>query len=363
VSELTALEKHSCAACGAQAAWNPARQALICAFCGTVAPGRTDPATGTIEELDLARALRDTPDADRGWLEARRSVRCRSCSAVSVFEAARVGQHCEFCGSTELVDYDEIRAPIRPASLLPFTVDRSAVATRIRRWLGGRWLAPGTLKRQATIDQVHGIYVPYWTFDARVHCPWTAESGTYFSTTESYRDSSGRTRTRQVRHVRWRPASGAIDHVFDDEPVPGTKGIDIGLLQAVEPFPTASLVPYDTRYLAGFVVEHYQVVLLEAAERARQAMHRTLQRLCAAEVPGDTQRNLQIAPAFSNETFKHVLLPVWLLAYRFRGRAYQVVVNGVTGAVAGRYPKSAWKIALIVLAAVLAIVIWALATS
>jgi hypothetical protein len=144
--------------------------------------------------------------------------------------------------------------------------------------------------------------------------------------------------------------------------VPGPKGIDLDLLRAVEPFPTAALVPYDTRYLAGFVVEHYQVVLLDAAARARASMRATLERLCAAQVPGDTQRNLQIAPSFANETFKHVLLPVWLLAYRFRGRPYQVLVNGVTGAIAGRYPKSAWKIVALVLAALVAASIWVLAT-
>ena len=81
--------------------------------------------------------------------------------------------------------------------------------------------------------------------------------------------NNGRTETRQVRHVRWEPASGVVDHFFDDEPVPGTQGVSLSLLKQVEPFPTTTeLVPYSTGFLSGFVVEHYQVVLFDAAERS-----------------------------------------------------------------------------------------------
>ena len=134
------------------------------------------------------------------------------------------------------------------------------------------------------------------TFDAAAECDWTADSGTYYYTTETYRDSNGKTRTRQVRHTRWRPAAGSVSHFFDDQPVPGTRGIDRKLLHRIQPFPTTDLVPYDTAFLSGFVVEHYQVVLIDAAKSAREAMDRQLYGMCAAAVPGDTHRNLQIHP-------------------------------------------------------------------
>ena len=79
--------------------------------------------------------------------------------------------------------------------------------------------------------------------------------------------------------MRWESASGAIDHVFDDEPVPGTQGIDQTLLHEVQPFPTTDLVPYDTAFLSGFVVEHYQIVLIEAARRSQEQMHQQLEAL------------------------------------------------------------------------------------
>ena len=85
---------------------------------------------GAIEELDLAKALRELPDEDRGWQTEKRTVQCQSCKAVSVFDPERVGQNCDFCGSPALVDYQEIKAPIRPQSLLPFKVTESRSASR-----------------------------------------------------------------------------------------------------------------------------------------------------------------------------------------------------------------------------------------
>ena len=134
----------------------------------------------------------------------------------------------------------------------------------------------------------------------------------------------------------------------------GDDGLAPGLLRRIEPFPTGEVVPYDTAFLSGHVVEHYKVVLLDAAQRAQEQMHSRLEQLCAQQVPGDTHRSLRIHPDYSNRTFKHILVPIWLLSYNYGARAFQVIVNGYTGAIAGEYPKSVWKILLLVLAAVLA---------
>jgi hypothetical protein len=137
--------------------------------------------------------------------------------------------------------------------------------------------------------------------------------------------------------------------------------VNRSLLRGVEPFPTPELVPYDTAYLSGHVVEHYQVVLVDAAQQARESMNAQLMSLCGSQVPGDTYRNLRIDPDYSGQTFKHILVPVWLLTYTFGARAFQVVANGYTGALAGRYPKSPWKIFFAVVAVLVVILIIALA--
>ena len=145
-----------------------------------------------------------------------------------------------------------------------------------------------------------------------------------------------------------------MTHFFDDELVPGTEGVRHGPAGEIEPFPTQDLVPYDTAFLSGFVVEHYQVVLLDAAERAVQQMDEQARGACAPQqVPGDTYRNLQISPTYSDRTFKHVLVPVWLLTYNFGTRTFQVLVNGYTGKMDGTYPISPWKVIGLILIALL----------
>ena len=348
MTEISALDKHACPACGAQAEWNPGKQKLVCPYCGTESPYVIDRATGKAVENDLVKALRELPDENRGWSTERRSVQCQSCRAVMVFDPSRVGQNCEFCGSPALIAYTEIKAPIRPECLLPFKVPADRVRDDMRRWLRSHWLAPNALGRASLIDTVRSLYIPYWTFDANVRCPWEAEAGHYYYVSVPYRDSQGRTAMRQERRVRWEPAAGEITHTFDDEPVPGTHGLDMTLLRRVEPFPTRELVPYDTAFLSGHVVEHYQVVLFDAANASQQQMHGKLEQLCAAEIPGDTYRNLVIHPVYSHQTFKHILVPVWLLAYDYGRKKYQVIANGYTGVIAGHYPYSAWKILFLI---------------
>jgi hypothetical protein len=233
-------------------------------------------------------------------------------------------------------------------------LSESDVRDAIRQWYRTRWFAPNKLRTKALTDTVRGLYVPYWTFDAQVHADWTAESGYYYYETETYTDSSGKTQTRRVRKVRWVPSSGSLDHFFDDELVPASRGVQLDLLGRVEPFPTKELTAYNPGFLSGWVVERYQLDLVAAAQNSREQMDGKLRPMCASQVPGDTHRNLQVYPNYSGQTFKHILVPIWLLSYDYGRRAFQVVVNGFTGAIAGRYPKSWIKITLAVLAALAA---------
>jgi len=193
------------------------------------------------------------------------------------------------------------------------------------------------------------MYLPYWTFDAQVHADWQAESGYYYYVTETYRDANGNQQTRQVQKIRWEPSWGQLDHFFDDELIPATRGADPELLPKLEPFPTKELKPYDASYVAGWPVEQYQIDLIAAAQAARLRMEAETRSMCASKVPGDTHRNLSVHSDFSGQTFKHLLLPVWLVSFDYGPRSFQVLVNGVTGQIAGRYPKSAWKIFFLVI--------------
>ena len=355
--EVVAQQKFACPACGANAEWNAGKQALVCPFCGTVSPMKVEPGTGAVEEHDLAAALRAIPDEDRGWQAEKISVKCQSCQAITVFDAGRVGQRCEFCGSPALVPLDQIKAPIRPESLLAFKIAESAVRNTVRDWYGSHWFAPTALRTGALTDLVKGLYLPYWTFDAQVAADWTAESGENYWEAETYQDSDGKTQTRQVQQTRWYPSAGHVDHFFEDELVPASMGVPTPLLKKIEPFPTKELVKYDASFLSGWVVEQYQIDLIAAAQRAREMMDAELRQICGKQVPGDTHRDLQVDADYSAQTFKHILVPIWLLTYNYGTKNFQVVINGYTGAIAGKYPLSWIKVTTAVVAGLILLII------
>jgi hypothetical protein len=348
----TARQKFSCAACGAEAHWDPTKQALICPFCGTEseAPLLKREATTVIAEYDLIPALQRAAGGEpgQGWLSEKASAKCQSCRAVSVFDSATVGRRCDFCGSAQLVPYEQVQDAVRPESLLPMKVSEPQARDIIRNWYRHQWLAPNALAAKALTDTMHGVYLPYWTFDAKVHARWTADAGTY-----SYVRRNG----KRVREVRWAPAAGELAHAFDDELVPGSTGVPASLLRRVEPFPTSTLIPYDPGYLAGWTVERYQVDLARAAASSRQQMEGTIRRMCADAVPGDTHRNLVVNSTFTDQRFKHILAPVWLVTYDYKTKSYQVIVNAVTGVAAGTHPWSWVKIALLALLALIVLAI------
>jgi predicted RNA-binding Zn-ribbon protein involved in translation (DUF1610 family) len=354
-ASLEARQKFACPACGGEAVWNPAKGKLECPFCGTQSPARIEPG-GTIVEHDLVAALRAIPDTARGFRMDARQVRCQSCNAISLLDPARQAQNCPFCGSAQLVPYAEAKQAFSPENVLPFRVSEAAARDGIRAWYRRLWLAPSALARRALTDTVRGVYLPYWTFDAEVEADWTAEAGHYYYETETVM-VNGRPQTRQVQRIRWEPAAGHVSHFFDDDLVCASVGVQPALMRGIEPFPTHELKAYDPAYVAGWIVERYQIDLVAAAQRARAAMDTRLQAMCAQQVPGDTYRNLVVHADYSRQTFKHILAPAWLLSYTYGARSFQCVMNGVTGAVRGQYPKSPWKIALLVIGAIVLLVI------
>ena len=229
-----------------------------------------DAKTGAIQELDLAKALRELPDEERGWLTEKRTVQCQSCKAVSVFDPERVGQNCEFCGSPALVDYKEIKAPIRPQSLLPFKItqrrfaSRSAAGTRANGWRPARSnVARSSIASTASTSR-------------------TGRSTRRRSVRGKRKPATTTTRRKPIAtagspHPRrcGTPAGSrrqARSGIFSMTSRSQARRVSLSAPQAGRAISdTTELVPYQTAFLSGFVVEHYQVVLFDAADdRARR---------------------------------------------------------------------------------------------
>jgi predicted RNA-binding Zn-ribbon protein involved in translation (DUF1610 family) len=346
MAEIAALGKRACPECGGEMEWNASKQVFACPFCGFVPKEqpKVQGAEWVIQEHDLEKALAVAGNEDRGYGAQTIQVKCQSCQAISVFEPGKVAQRCPFCGSPSIVPYESTRDAITPESLLPVKLGEPQVRDLVKAWYRSLWFAPNRLRLGALTDTLHAIYLPYWTFDARAAADWTAESGDYYYETEYFTDSQGNRQSRQVQRVRWYSTSGSAQHFFDDDLVPGTVGVRMDLLRKVEPFPTENLSPYDPAFVRGWTVERYQVDLRHASDINQQQMDRTMYSICDQQVPGDTHRSLQVETQYAARTFKHILVPVWLVTYTFGSKSFQTVVNGYTGEIAGDRPVSWVKV-------------------
>jgi hypothetical protein len=345
-----------CPICAAEMRYDAGARAMACAFCdGRVAIAPL--AGAAVVEHALADGL---ARAERGYGVAVRRARCEACGATVSFGETTTATACDFCAAPSVLVEADLRQVLRPESLLPFEIDAARARAAFATWIGGLWFRPNDLARLASVSEAHGVYVPYWTFDCDVASSWTAESGTYYYETERYSvtvDGRSESRTRQVRKTRWRAASGRRADHHDDVLVCASKGVPSELAVRLDTFDASKLVPWRPEYLAGWKAEEYALELEPAWDVARARIAAEQERRCAGDVPGDTQRGLEVSNAYAGETFKHVLLPIWIAAYRYRGEVYRFLVNGQTGEVEGKAP---WSVAKIT-AAVLAVVALALA--
>lgn len=362
-----------CSNCGAKLSYDAASQQLKCPYCGhqqavpqrAPAPG-AGPAqaqgpgaapAGVIREIPLEEGMRL---AVRGFGTPVTAVGCKDCGAtVNVAQGEQTAK-CAFCGSNQVLAQEAAGNLIRPESLVPFKMDKAAANQRFEQWLGGLWFRPNDLKKMAKVQEMGGVYIPFWTFDSLVHSSWNADAGYYYYETEHYTDANGRSQTRRVQRTRWEPAYGNRTDFFDDVLVCASKGLPKELVVKFTTFQTRELVPYQPHYLSGWRAESYAVELMAAWPMAQDTMANQQRSRCAGDIPGDTHRNLNVNNNFTKVTFKHILLPIWIAAYRYNGKPYQFLVNGQTGEVVGKAPWSFWKIFFFSLAcaAVLGVIIF-----
>ena len=336
-----------CDQCGADYRFAPEQGRLVCDHCGhSKEIEQAGPWTGAISELDFRQAvIQQLPEQE---IEETRVLTCPNCAAQVEFHAATYASECPFCATPVVTDTGTHRH-IKPRGLLPFALDEIRARKAMTDWLGGRWFAPGGLQDYARKGRkMQGIYVPYWTFDADTISDYTGQRGTVYYETRTV-TRNGKRVSERVAKVRWRSVSGRVSRWFDDVLVLASKSLPKRYTDALEPWDLAALEPYRPEFLAGFRAEGYTVELEDGFGEARAYMDQVITRDGKFDIGGDRQRIGNIQTQISDVTFKHVLLPVWLAAYKYRGETYRFVVNGRTGRVQGERPYSAIKIAFAII--------------
>jgi predicted RNA-binding Zn-ribbon protein involved in translation (DUF1610 family) len=343
-----------CTSCGADLRFAPGQGQLVCDHCGHIEPLSQAPArAGAISETAFRRGIEaQLPAAET---EDRHLSRCPNCGAEVVFDPAVHAADCPFCATPVVADPGTTRR-IRPKGVAPFLITEPDARAAMGRWLGALWFAPSGLLDYARKGRaLGGVYLPYWTFDAATRSAYSGRRGTVYHESHpvTVRDAQGRTRTemRSVARVRWTPVAGQVARRFDDVLVLASRSLPQGHTEALAPWDLSRLEPYQPEFLAGFRAETYTVTLDDGMDQARGYMDRMIERDVRFDIGGDRQEIAQIDTEISEVTFKHILLPVWTAAYRFRGKSYRFVVNGQTGKVQGERPWSWAKIAFATVAA------------
>ena len=334
------LHQFSCGQCGSLIEFQPGAGMLVCQHCGAETP--LPDSDEEIEELDFHERLASLESGEE--IEEVLTVACPSCGAEFERGANLSSEACPFCDTT-IVAVGGSHKRIKPRSLLPFKVERVSARGLFRQWVSKLWFAPNDFKKRARLDTtLSGMYVPHWTYDAAVTTEYSGQRGIYYYVPVVVSTGKGVTTVMQ-RRTAWTPVHGAVDNTFDDLLVLASHSLPTKYMEKLEPWGLPDLVPFQNEYMSGFRAESYQVGLEEGFTEARKQMDRPIRDTIRYDIGGDEQMIQSMHSEFDSITFKHILLPVWISAYRFRNKPFRFLINARTGEVQGERPWSWMKIA------------------
>jgi hypothetical protein len=297
---------------------------LFCANCGTEAPAG--------EERRQAQQT----------IVATHNFECQGCGASMSYDASAQTLRCPFCGSEKLSEQKDVKV-LRPKWVVPFAIDQQAALTNMRQWMGGSFWRPGDLAQAAQVTKLTQVYVPYWVFAARVYTYWTADTS----------------QTPPGARGDWFPLAGQNQGSYSGLLVGASSVLTPAETGALAPFDLTAAVPPEQVDLENIVYEQFRVQRKYARPLAQAGLEDLERQLCHKYVPANC-RNMKVNVRVEGLTGEPVLLPIFVMAYRYKDQVHRFLVNGQTGKCTGTAPVSYRKIAAvvgIVIAVVVGIVI------
>ena len=330
---MPTLQQYKCPCCDGAIEFDTAAQKMVCPYCGT------EFEMETLAAYD--EALKDQQGSDMTWqteagsewtpgeTEGMRVYQCQSCGGEIVGDATTAATECPFCGNP-VVMMGQFAGALKPDYVIPFKLDKNAAKQALVNHYKGKLLLPKVFKNQNHIDEIKGVYVPFWLFDA------DADANIRYRTTRTrtWRDSEyNYTQTSHYAVVR----RGQVG--FERVPVDGSSKMDDELMESIEPFNFNDAVDFQTAYLAGYLADKYDVSAEDSIQRANKRIEVSTQNCFAETVHGyDTIRAEETSISLSNGSAKYALYPVWLLNTSWKDKKYTFAMNGQTGKLVGDLP-------------------------
>ncbi|HPJ13204.1 MAG TPA: hypothetical protein PLV00_07450 [Caldisericia bacterium] len=331
--------QYTCKNCGGKVVFDVQTQNLRCPNCETEYPI-------TKQEANTKHLISDYDTVEKPTEHTASVIVCSSCGATIEFDTHVTSGKCPYCASPVVLSEKAVTS-LPPDGICPFKIDQHEAESRFRKWIKGKWFAPNALKNLYQSGKIMGVYVPYWIFDADADCKYQADGG---KDRRVEYQVNGEKKTRI--ETDWYPVSGTIAHRFKDKIVRATKSITDHLLRILGGFNLKNAFSFHADFFTGFSSEIFNIPIHDAYKEAQEYFKGVLHSMVESKVrlTYDRVRNVRLWIQWSNEYYRFMFLPVYTMAYYFKGKTYQVLINGDSGHIVGDYPKSFWKIFFVVLA-------------
>lgn len=335
--------EYKCPCCGGAITFDSSIQKMKCPYCDS------EFELETLKNLDEALSKEQKEDSlDWEMNESEelsddaglKSYICRSCGGEIVTDATTGATHCPFC-SNPVVMTEKFAGLLKPDLVIPFKFDKKAAKAAFEKHLTGKKLLPKVFKDQAHIDEIKGVYVPFWLFSA------DADAQIQFKGTrvKTWRSGDYRyTKTDYYKLLR----EGSLS--FDGVPVDGSQKMADDLMESLEPFDLSNAVDFQTAYLSGYFADKYDVSAEESIKRANERIKATAEDTFKRETCGSymtvTTEESSVQLREDTKTIKYALYPVWVMNTTWNGEKYTFAMNGQSGKFVGNLPMDKgiyWK--------------------
>lgn len=345
--------EYPCPNCGATLQFDPTAQNLKCNHCNSVIP--IEKKVEVIKEEDIAIFLASLNPIQKEIQTI--SYACTRCGKENEIQQDTPSFECSNCDNKVINTFAFENQAINPNSLVPFNIAKNKIQTIFQNWINSGFWTSSDFKKISILDQLRGCYIPFWTFDAQTETIWNGEAGEYYYKTVSYKNSEGNMEEKIETHTKWHYKSGHLSKFFNDILICGSDEITHVAISKIFPFNLNELVPFDYKYLTGWGSDTYSYDIKNCYELSKNIIADAIYKECGNLCKIDTYRDLSIATTYSKETYKHILLPVWIGTYIYKNKKYDFLINGQSGKIEGSKPISTTKVGLVIILVIVFLII------
>ena len=332
-----------CASCGGHLYFSPEDQALKCESCG----GLEKIEFNHDNQKHRYEINKKKGEEHKKYAQENKVFKCASCGANVVLNKLDVATKCPYCDSSTMVSED-VDIGLRPDSIIPFKFGTKKAALLYKAGLKKKWFLPNVFKKSPPMDEVKGVYIPCFSFDAHSHTDYYGRLAV--NHTKTTRD--GHTQT----YTTYYNIAGQREFDHHDILVETSTHIDPIVFNGIKPYNLKELVVYDDAFIRGYSLEHYDQALKKRKKVANAMMERVIESQILSSYSYSYVQSYDQKVKFSDEKYSYYIVPTYSVKYKYKGKNYLTYMNGQTGKVGGGLPRSAVKITFFVLFILLVVV-------